>query len=169
MRPTFRVLSKCIPLKPSSTSHSPTAPNLPQRQLAQLPQLPPPDKLLVHLYRIQTRFPSRAYSSRTPSEEEGYAVRDNPLSQKSRNGQEQQPGSQIDDAIGQQTELQARTPWHREGPDMPPVKRMRSASAMTMGVLPFVPELPHKVNLVNPNNTKANPHRQTPYYSLPSP
>jgi hypothetical protein len=29
--------------------------------------------------------------------------------------------------------LQARTPWHREGSDKPPVKRMRSAGAMTKG------------------------------------
>jgi len=40
---------------------------------------------------------------------------------------------QIDNAIGQHKELQSRTPWHREGSDKPPVKRLRSASAMTKG------------------------------------
>ena len=41
---------------------------------------------------------------------------------------------QIDDAIGEAKELQARTPWHREGSDQPPVKRNRSAGAMTKGM-----------------------------------
>lgn len=48
---------------------------------------------------------------------------------------EQQDGfdNQIDNAIGQHEELQARTPWHREGSDKPPAKRLRGASAMTKG------------------------------------
>jgi hypothetical protein len=41
--------------------------------------------------------------------------------------------SQIDNAIGEQKELQARTPWHREGADQPPVRRNRVAGAMTKG------------------------------------
>jgi hypothetical protein len=41
--------------------------------------------------------------------------------------------SQIDNAIGEQKELQARTPWHREGADTPPVRRNRIAGAMTKG------------------------------------
>lgn len=49
----------------------------------------------------------------------------------------------LDNVIGQQKEMQQkemqqRTPWHREGSDMPPVKRMRSASAMTKGMLQVV-------------------------------
>lgn len=43
--------------------------------------------------------------------------------------------SQIDNAIGEQRELQRRTPWHREGSDKPPVRRRRSAGAMTKGVI----------------------------------
>lgn len=39
----------------------------------------------------------------------------------------------LDNVIGKERELQVRTPWHREGSDRPPVKRMRSASAMTKG------------------------------------
>ena len=41
--------------------------------------------------------------------------------------------SSFDDSIAQAKEKQARTPWHREGTDEPPVKRPRSASAMTKG------------------------------------
>src|SRR5450432_3217261 len=40
----------------------------------------------------------------------------------------------LDRKIGQQKELQARTPWHRDGTDQPPVSRMRSAGAMTKGI-----------------------------------
>jgi hypothetical protein len=41
----------------------------------------------------------------------------------------------LEEAIGDSKELQARTPWHREGSDVPPVQRNRSASAMTKGML----------------------------------
>ncbi|KAM3078227.1 hypothetical protein ACMFMG_002474 [Clarireedia jacksonii] len=46
---------------------------------------------------------------------------------------------QIDNAIGEQKEIQSRTPWHREGADQPPVKRNRSAGAMTKGKLLTTP------------------------------
>lgn len=45
-----------------------------------------------------------------------------------------QPENQIDNAIGKEKEIAARTPWHREGADMPPVKRQRQAGAMTKGI-----------------------------------
>lgn len=41
----------------------------------------------------------------------------------------------FDDAIAQEQGKQARAPWHREGSEQPPVKRQRSASAMTKGML----------------------------------
>lgn len=44
--------------------------------------------------------------------------------------------SQIGDAIShekQEKEKQVRTPWHRQGSDVPPVARPRSAGAMTKG------------------------------------
>jgi hypothetical protein len=41
--------------------------------------------------------------------------------------------SKFDDAVDAEREKQARTPWHREGADKPPVSRPRSASAMTKG------------------------------------
>ena len=50
--------------------------------------------------------------------------------------------SQLDNAIGEQKEIQARTPWHREGADQPPVRRNRQAGAMTKGP-PSPPSLKH--------------------------
>lgn len=41
--------------------------------------------------------------------------------------------SDFDTAIGQEKEKQIRTPWHRQGADTPPVRRQRSAGAMTKG------------------------------------
>ncbi|CAG8958166.1 hypothetical protein HYFRA_00000517 [Hymenoscyphus fraxineus] len=46
---------------------------------------------------------------------------------------------QIDNVINEEKELQARTPWHREGADQPPVRRNRSAGAMTKGKLLTTP------------------------------
>ena len=40
----------------------------------------------------------------------------------------------FDDAIEEEREKQVRAPWHREGTDQPPVKRQRSAGAMTKGI-----------------------------------
>lgn len=40
----------------------------------------------------------------------------------------------LDDEIGTAKEKQARTPWHREGPENPPVRKLRRASAMTKGI-----------------------------------
>ncbi|KAH7397531.1 hypothetical protein BKA64DRAFT_642683 [Cadophora sp. MPI-SDFR-AT-0126] len=61
------------------------------------------------------------------------------LNQKGLDEQEDGFHRQIDDAIGEAKELQARTPWHREGSDTPPVKRNRSAGAMTKGKLLTTP------------------------------
>jgi hypothetical protein len=41
--------------------------------------------------------------------------------------------SSLDHALSEEREKQARTPWHREGADEPPVRRQRSAGAMTKG------------------------------------
>ena len=41
--------------------------------------------------------------------------------------------SAFDEALKQETDKQHRTPWHREGAQEPPVRRQRSASAMTKG------------------------------------
>lgn len=45
--------------------------------------------------------------------------------------------SNIDDAVAQKKEKQTRTPWHREGSNIPPVARQRSAGAMTKGIVSF--------------------------------
>ncbi|RDL41135.1 Uncharacterized protein BP5553_01114 [Venustampulla echinocandica] len=137
MRPTFRVLPKCIPSRTASNSHMLILADLHQRQNAQQQQQP--RKPIVFLRRIQSQYTSREFSSRRCSEKEGYTEKGKAPHHRGRNEQEQQPNSQLDDVIGEQTELQAKTPWHREGSDMPPVKRMRSASAMTMGKLLTTP------------------------------
>ena len=60
------------------------------------------------------------------------------LSKKGKENQEEQQNEiekgALDKAINDSKELQARTPWHREGSDQPPVKRNRSAGAMTKGM-----------------------------------
>ncbi|KAI9741279.1 MAG: hypothetical protein M1834_002996 [Cirrosporium novae-zelandiae] len=53
-------------------------------------------------------------------------------------GQEEQE-SQLDTAIDQQKERQIRRPWQREGSNIPPVARQRSAGAMTKGKLLTTP------------------------------
>ncbi|QSZ37511.1 hypothetical protein DSL72_008609 [Monilinia vaccinii-corymbosi] len=71
--------------------------------------------------------------------EKSYADKAKELTQK---GVEKEEGwfhQQLDNAIGEQRGIQARTPWHREGSDRPPVKRNRSAGAMTKGKLLTTP------------------------------
>lgn len=46
--------------------------------------------------------------------------------------------SDFDTAIGEEKEKQVRAPWHRQGADIPPVRRQRSAGAMTKGECPYV-------------------------------
>lgn len=41
--------------------------------------------------------------------------------------------SQLDDTLAHEKERQSRAPWHREGSDLPPVARQRSAGAMVKG------------------------------------
>ncbi|KAG8530913.1 uncharacterized protein KY384_004270 [Bacidia gigantensis] len=45
----------------------------------------------------------------------------------------------FEDAVGQEKEKQTRTPWHREGSQLPPVRRPRSAGAMVKGKLLTTP------------------------------
>lgn len=61
--------------------------------------------------------------------ESGYVQAAKDLNQKGLDEQE----SQLNDAISQDKEKQMRTPWHREGSNIPPVERQRSAGAMTKG------------------------------------
>jgi hypothetical protein len=46
--------------------------------------------------------------------------------------------SDFDTAVGQEKEKQIRAPWHRQGADLPPVRRQRSAGAMTKGGCPYM-------------------------------
>jgi hypothetical protein len=91
---------------------------------------------------------NRTFSGTVPRKKEDYAARAKQLHQNSADDYEEDFNSQIDDVIGEAKELQARTPWHREGSDKPPVKRMRSAGAMTKGLSlsHFPSSLYHKPN-----------------------
>jgi hypothetical protein len=80
---------------------------------------------------------SRPFSSTRIGRKDDYAAQAKALNQKGQDNHEAGFNNQIDNAIGEAKELQARTPWHREGSDKPPVKRMRSASAMTKGSFPL--------------------------------
>jgi calcium uniporter protein, mitochondrial len=85
------------------------------------------------------RFPARIrfFSANTAfrkKDKDSYASQAKELNKKGQEKQEDGIKSQLDDTIGEAKELQARTPWHREGSDQPPVKRNRSAGAMTKGV-----------------------------------
>ncbi|ESZ98127.1 hypothetical protein SBOR_1506 [Sclerotinia borealis F-4128] len=71
--------------------------------------------------------------------EKSYTEKAKELNQKGLNKEEDWFHNQLDEAIGEQKEIQARTPWHREGSDKPPVKRNRSAGAMTKGKLLTTP------------------------------
>ncbi|KAL8729819.1 MAG: hypothetical protein Q9181_004865 [Wetmoreana brouardii] len=57
------------------------------------------------------------------------------LHQKSNDAQEYD----LNEAIAQEKEKQTKAPWHREGSNIPPVARQRSASAMTKGKLLTTP------------------------------
>lgn len=48
--------------------------------------------------------------------------------------------SDFDTAIEEEKEKQTRAPWHRQGADTPPVRRQRSAGAMTKGRVSLSPE-----------------------------
>jgi hypothetical protein len=52
---------------------------------------------------------------------------------------------------------QIRTPWHREGSDVPPVGRQRSAGAMTKGLSCTAPNCYSRTNTIS---------RQAPDYTL---
>ncbi|KAL8725367.1 MAG: hypothetical protein Q9166_007383 [cf. Caloplaca sp. 2 TL-2023] len=54
-------------------------------------------------------------------------------------GDDNAPGTDINEAIAQEKEKQTRAPWHREGSNTPPVARQRSAGAMTKGKLLTTP------------------------------
>ena len=106
---------------------------------------------------------NRAFCSTRLLRQEDATARAKALHQKSADEHEDAFNSQIDNAIGQAKELQARTPWHREGSDKPPVKRMRSAGAMTKGSSLSSSQTPFTTHLTN---TKSS-SRQAPHHTLP--
>jgi hypothetical protein len=122
MRATIRV-----DLPPAFTSGF----TAPQRQILSTFRSRPYVSKVQHQFSPASRtFSSAARALRGISG----AERAKELNQKGLDKQEYGFKGQIDKAIGQKKELETRTPWHREGSDKPPVKRARSASAMTKGL-----------------------------------
>ncbi|KAI9648254.1 hypothetical protein NHQ30_002886 [Ciborinia camelliae] len=91
---------------------------------------------------IKQTAPSRFHTFTSTNiwrEDNSYTDKAKELNQKGLGKEEDWFNNQLDNAIGEQKEIQARTPWHREGSDKPPVKRNRSAGAMTKGKLLTTP------------------------------
>lgn len=75
-------------------------------------------------------------------QEEGRSVKD--YVEEGERGSKSSSNGYLDDEIGSAKEKQARTPWHREGPENPPVRKLRRASAITKGI--YTPHLPENVS-----------------------
>jgi hypothetical protein len=75
----------------------------------------------------------RPFSSFKACRKEDSSANVKALNQNGLDQHEESLKSQVDSKLGQAEERQLRTPWHREGSDKPPVRRLRSASAMTKG------------------------------------
>ncbi len=67
------------------------------------------------------------------SRNENYAEAAKSLNQKGLEHEE----SEVNDTLAHEKERQTRAPWHREGSDLPPVARQRSAGAMVKGAEHF--------------------------------
>jgi hypothetical protein len=91
---------------------------------------------------VAPSFTSRGFNATSRWYKEDFKSKAKELNQKGLDDQEKHDevdyDGQIDEKIGEARELQQRTPWHREGADKPPVKRMRSASAMTKGSSSYI-------------------------------
>ncbi|KAK2629833.1 hypothetical protein QTJ16_000653 [Diplocarpon rosae] len=100
---------------------------------------PPPQFHCPDQFTIPQSRPFSCSIPRHKSDGDDATSKAQALNQKSLDKQEEGVHNQIDDAIGQARELQARTPWHREGSDQPPVARQRTAGAITKGKLLTTP------------------------------
>jgi len=81
----------------------------------------------------QPHFRNRPFSTSPRTRKEDYAKAAKALNQKGLDDHENGFNKQLDGQMGEAEEKQVRSPWNREGSDKPPVKRLRSASAMTKG------------------------------------
>lgn len=151
MRPATRLLPKKAASLATSNSQNPISSAYRVTQATQRPSLNYSPTCLI-----------RGLScTRIVREKKDYATRAKELNQKGLDDQEKGFNNQLDNAIGEAKELQARTPWHREGSDKPPVKRARSAGAMTKGLSLLSCQYQNQVlNIYN---------RQTPHNPLAPP
>ncbi len=110
----------------------PSGPHVPRFQIDTLstfrsrPQsLAAPSSLFWPKSHAQRVFSSSVRGSKEVASGTDRAKR---LKQDEQEEQEDQFDKQIDDSVGEARELQARRPWHREGSDEKPVKRMDAGS-----------------------------------------
>ena len=76
-----------------------------------------------------TCCPRALHSSSQQNSEKSSAQRASDLNQQGMDFQVKE----VNDQVNEENQKKARTPWHREGSDLPPVARPRSAGAMTKG------------------------------------
>lgn len=95
-----------------------------------------------HLYYAPFQSSVRSLTASRTLQKIDYEQRAKDLHEKGV-GSEQDYSKDPNNTIKQAQELQGRTPWHREGSDTPPVKRMRKSSIMTKGlsIASLIPEL----------------------------
>ncbi|PQE03213.1 hypothetical protein CJF30_00005717 [Rutstroemia sp. NJR-2017a BBW] len=89
--------------------------------------------------RCQTSVGVRAFCATNVWQKEDLSKPPQDVTEKEPDKKDDWFNKQIDNAIGEQKEIQSRTPWHREGAEQPPVKRNRTAGAMTKGKLLTTP------------------------------
>jgi hypothetical protein len=106
--------------------------------------LSPLQRAVISTFRSRPYINQPLLSVRPFSSSRAWSNENSTAKAKAPNGRDQETheqqafNTQIDNAVGEAKELQTRTPWHREGTDKPPVKRQRSAGAMTKGLsLPY--------------------------------
>lgn len=65
--------------------------------------------------------------------------------------------AEVEDSIAQEKDKQKRAPWHREGSNIPPVARPRSAGAMTKGTMALLSL--HRILANDPQASFSQPLR----------
>lgn len=88
-----------------------------------------------HASVLSRRAPLRAFSAATSKliqERPDTSSNSQPTRDLNNNVTEEEK-KDFDQKVAEDKGKQIRTPWHREGSDLPPVSRLRSAGAMTKG------------------------------------
>ncbi|KAK7700587.1 hypothetical protein SLS57_012041 [Botryosphaeria dothidea] len=107
-----------------------------------------------HASVLSRRAPLRAFSAATSKliqERPDTSSNSQPTRDLNNNVTEEEK-KDFDQKVAEDKGKQIRTPWHREGSDLPPVSRLRSAGAMTKGKLLTTPS--RMLKLILPLTTK---------------